>query len=57
MGLFTKVKTLFGLSDRHIALGIMHLTLQYPVVGVNTKEKCNDVEEEEHIFHLPNKYF
>ena len=30
----------------------MHLTLQYPVVDINTKEKCNYFTEEERIFYL-----
>ena len=35
----------------------MHLTPQYPVVGINNIEKCNYIKEEEHIFYLLNKYF
>lgn len=35
-------------------VGIMHLTLQYPVVCINTTEKCNYVEDEEHIFYINN---
>ena len=35
----------------------MHLTLQYQVVCINTTEKCNCVEEEEHIFYLLKNYF
>ena len=58
MGLFTKVtnsvqivqKALFSIWHQYFAqVGIMHLTLQYPVVDINITEKYNYVEEEEHI--------
>ena len=38
-------------------VGIIHLTPQYPVIGINNIDKSNYIEEEEHNFYLSNKYF